>query len=289
MLLGDVIKEYRSKEKITLRDFSKMTGLSVAYINQLEKNLNPRTNREIVPSIDTFYKVAQAMGITLEDLSQLVDQNQPVALSYVSDQSCIYDDDKDISQRNAADDTGLIDNSPNTQLVSERLKEIMAVRNLKQSDIVNSVQYYIKKNNLNVKISKSSISQYVSGKVVPKQDKIFILADALDVNPAWLFGMDSAKMESDFPKHQNLSWEIQQEPLSKPIIDVAELMMREDARTQRFIYELVRDYLDCNEFERGRLNTAANLKADRTLADKVKTMKKPEDITREKTDIKEAK
>lgn len=289
MLLGDVIKEYRSKENITLRDFSKMTGLSVAYINQLEKNLNPRTNREIVPSIDTFYKVANAMGVSLEDLSQLVDQNQPVALSYVSDQGFIYNEDKCSSQNVLKDETDSVNNGSNVQLVSERLKELMAIRDLKQSDIVNSVQSYIEKNKLNVKISKSSISQYVSGKIVPKQDKIFILADALDVNPAWLFGMNSAKMDSSLPKQQDLSRESQEELLSKPIIDVAELMRREDDRTQHFVYELVRDYLICGQFERGQLNTAASMNAERTLADKVKTIKHTEDSMEETKDVKHAK
>ena len=66
-------------------------------------------------------------------------------------------------------------------------------------------------------------------------------------------------------------------------------MEQEDTRTQRYVYELVRDYLNCNEFERGRLNTSANLKAERTLADKVQMMKQPEDITEVITDIKEAK
>ena len=41
------------------------------------------------------------------------------------------------------------------------------------------------------KISKSSLSEYLKGLYVPKQDKIFILAQALDVNPAWLMGFDA--------------------------------------------------------------------------------------------------
>ena len=40
------------------------------------------------------------------------------------------------------------------------------------------------------KISKSSLSEYLSGKYVPRQDKVFILAQALDVDPVWLWGYD---------------------------------------------------------------------------------------------------
>nr|WP_314277852.1 XRE family transcriptional regulator [uncultured Peptostreptococcus sp.] len=35
-------------------------------------------------------------------------------------------------------------------------------------------------------INRGTLSSYMSGKYLPKQDKIFILADILDVNPDWL-------------------------------------------------------------------------------------------------------
>lgn len=35
-------------------------------------------------------------------------------------------------------------------------------------------------------INRGTISSYMSGKYLPKQDKIFILADILEVNPEWL-------------------------------------------------------------------------------------------------------
>ncbi|WP_294465558.1 helix-turn-helix domain-containing protein [uncultured Anaerofustis sp.] len=62
---------------------------------------------------------------------------------------------------------------------SERLNYILNLRNLKQADLV-------RKTNL----QKSAISQYLSGKVEPKQDNIFILANALSVSEAWLMGYD---------------------------------------------------------------------------------------------------
>lgn len=40
------------------------------------------------------------------------------------------------------------------------------------------------------KISKSSISDWLSGKYEAKQDKVFMLAEALDVDEAWLMGLD---------------------------------------------------------------------------------------------------
>lgn len=39
-------------------------------------------------------------------------------------------------------------------------------------------------------IRASSISDYINGKYSPKQDKVDLLAKALNVNPAWLLGYD---------------------------------------------------------------------------------------------------
>nr|DAG65849.1 MAG TPA: bifunctional HTH-domain containing protein/aminotransferase [Bacteriophage sp.] len=74
---------------------------------------------------------------------------------------------------------------------SDRLKQIMSERNLKQVDILNLSSSYCTK--YNVKMNKSDISQYVSGKVEPSQEKLVILGMALDVSEAWLMGLDVSK------------------------------------------------------------------------------------------------
>jgi transcriptional regulator with XRE-family HTH domain len=40
------------------------------------------------------------------------------------------------------------------------------------------------------KISKSVLSEYISGVYEPKQDRLFIIANALNVDPVWLMGFD---------------------------------------------------------------------------------------------------
>ena len=67
--------------------------------------------------------------------------------------------------------------------ISKRLNDILYRRNMKPSELSEKTG-----------ISKASLSQYLSGKVEPKQDRIYIIAKALNVNPAWLCGFD-AKME----------------------------------------------------------------------------------------------
>lgn len=86
----------------------------------------------------------------------------------------------------------------NREYTANRLKEIMFQRNLKQVDILEMVQPYCKK--YNIKMNKSHISQYVSGKVEPSQDKLVILGMALNVSEAWLMGFD-------VPKERNIHCE----------------------------------------------------------------------------------
>ena len=64
----------------------------------------------------------------------------------------------------------------------------MAERNLKQIDIINLAKPFCDLHN--VKLNKNDLSQYVSGKVEPGQNKLYILALALNVNEAWLMGFD---------------------------------------------------------------------------------------------------
>lgn len=72
-----------------------------------------------------------------------------------------------------------------------RLKEIMSTYNLRQVDILNKCQPFCQK--YNVRLGRNDISQYVSGKVEPGQDKLSILGHALDVSEAWLMGFDVPK------------------------------------------------------------------------------------------------
>lgn len=82
-----------------------------------------------------------------------------------------------------------------------RLKEIMNTRGIRQVDILNLTIPYCKK--YNVKMNKSDISQYCSGKTEPNQEKLFILGSALNVNEAWLMGYDVPIERNDY-EDQNI-------------------------------------------------------------------------------------
>lgn len=69
-----------------------------------------------------------------------------------------------------------------------RLNKIMSERNLRQVDILERVKPFCIK--YDVKMNKSDLSQYVSGKVEPSQEKLVLLGMALNVSEAWLMGFD---------------------------------------------------------------------------------------------------
>lgn len=74
MTLGEAIKEYRNKHDLSMRAFGRLAGLSVTYISNLENNVTQRGNKPI-PSLETYKAIAKAMGIELDELLRVVDDD----------------------------------------------------------------------------------------------------------------------------------------------------------------------------------------------------------------------
>lgn len=64
--------------------------------------------------------------------------------------------------------------------IKDRLKKALEYRNMKPIELSEKT-----------KIPKSAISQYMSGYAKPKQDRIDIISEALNISPAWLLGYDT--------------------------------------------------------------------------------------------------
>ena len=62
---------------------------------------------------------------------------------------------------------------------ANRLQKAMNYANMKQVDLVNKTG-----------LDKTLINKYLAGIMKAKQDKLTILADALNVNEVWLMGYD---------------------------------------------------------------------------------------------------
>lgn len=79
--IGAIIKQYRIRHNLTMAEFAEKSNLSKGYISMLENNRNPQNNRALVPSVETFNKVASAMGISIETLISMTNSTQPIELN----------------------------------------------------------------------------------------------------------------------------------------------------------------------------------------------------------------
>lgn len=80
---------------------------------------------------------------------------------------------------------------------AERIKKALTIKGMKQSDLCRLTQ-----------IPKSALSQYISGAFEPKQDRIYLMAQALNVSEAWLMGLDvpmERQTKKNHPAESNLS------------------------------------------------------------------------------------
>ena len=68
---------------------------------------------------------------------------------------------------------------PRQETISVRIKKALEIKGMKQSELCKLAN-----------IPKSSLSQYLSGDFEPKQDRIYLMAKALNVSEAWLMGFD---------------------------------------------------------------------------------------------------
>ena len=93
---------------------------------------------------------------------------------------------------------------------SERLKEAMTKRGVNQA--------YLSKE---LNISKSALSQYLSGRFCPKDNKLIPIAEKLCVSPGWLRGYnDNSTVPITLSEEEsNLIWEYRSNPKIKAEID----------------------------------------------------------------------
>ena len=86
------------------------------------------------------------------------------------------------------------------ELFAQRLKASMEKQHMKQIDLVRAAE------TRGIKLGKSHVSQYVSGKTLPRTDVLHFLADALHTDPDWLSGMNGPEAAAEAqtePKAQN--------------------------------------------------------------------------------------
>lgn len=80
--LGEVIKNYRSTNKLSLRDFAQKCDVSHTYIDKLEKGVDSRSGKPVEPTLLIIEKISNAMGKStkslLEEIGFIVKDNTAV-------------------------------------------------------------------------------------------------------------------------------------------------------------------------------------------------------------------
>lgn len=112
---------------------------------------------------------------------------------------------------------------------AERIKKALTIKGMRQSDLCRIT-----------KIPKSALSQYISGAFEPKQDRIYLMAQALNVSETWLMGLDvpmerQDKIKSSSPDNIKLT------EGEKILLD---LFNRVPKDKQRIVLEMIRVALD---------------------------------------------
>ena len=81
MTLGDIIKQYRHENNLSMDAFAERCGITKGYVSMIEKNENPRTKRPISPTTKTLESVSFAMGITVLELLDKINERTTKKLS----------------------------------------------------------------------------------------------------------------------------------------------------------------------------------------------------------------
>ncbi len=80
------------------------------------------------------------------------------------------------------------------EIFAQRLAQAMSDKNIKQIDIIRAAQLK------GIKLGKSHVSQYVSGKTVPRENILAFLAEYLETDADWLMGRDNDNKELNSDK-----------------------------------------------------------------------------------------
>lgn len=81
MILGEIIKEFRTTHKMSMEVFAKNSGLTKGYISMLEKNEHPKTKKPIIPTEETLTKVAKGMMVDIDTILEKLDPEQEIQIN----------------------------------------------------------------------------------------------------------------------------------------------------------------------------------------------------------------
>lgn len=81
MKVGEWLKLYREQHNLSMQALADLCGFSKAYINVLEKGVNPKTGKPISPTMQTFEKIARGTKTDVDTLLKILDGDQPIMVN----------------------------------------------------------------------------------------------------------------------------------------------------------------------------------------------------------------
>ena len=120
----------------------------------------------------------------------------------------------------------MVNHKPSTP--AERMQIALSMANMKQVELSRLTG-----------IDTGTINNYVLGKYAPKQDRIYTIAEALNVNPAWLMGYD-VPMERETTPPESIT-------LTEGESMLLELFRRVPEEHQQMVLDMIRIALKQNQ------------------------------------------
>lgn len=117
--------------------------------------------------------------------------------------------------------------------ISARIKKALRIKGMKQAELCKRAN-----------IPKSSLSQYLSGDFEPKQDRIYLISQALNVNEAWLMGFDVPMDRQTKSPNTSSTDKIELNDGEKMLID---LFRRVPEESQQLVLQMIRAALGNQE------------------------------------------
>lgn len=106
--------------------------------------------------------------------------------------------------------------------IAHRIKEAMKDNDMTQADLSRISG-----------ISKSTLSEWISGKYEPKQNNIYILSKALKVNPTWLMGLE---VQKEIKEDISLIYNQLEAKRQRRVYNFAEHQLEEQQRVKPTVY-----------------------------------------------------
>lgn len=92
MTLREYIIKFREDHHLSLRQFASMCDLSAGYLHVIENNYNPKTGKPPVVSLVTLRKLAGAMGLSLQSLTDIIESETVTSV----DEAVLTEDERDL-------------------------------------------------------------------------------------------------------------------------------------------------------------------------------------------------